>query len=107
MPTPAKYFDQVIEIDLSTLEPHVNGPFTPDLRLAHQQVAAAVKENGWPAKLEVGLIGSCTNSSYEDMTRSRLLAQQAVDKNLKAKSEFTITPGSDQWCVSPSSATAS
>ena len=93
---PAKYFDQVIEIDLSTLEPHVNGPFTPDLAWPLSKFAAAVKENGWPAQLEVGLIGSCTNSSYEDLTRSASLAQQAVDKKLKAKSEFTITPGSEQ-----------
>jgi aconitate hydratase len=92
---PAKYFDQVIEIDLSTLEPHVNGPFTPDLAWPISKFAAAVKENNWPAKLEVGLIGSCTNSSYEDLTRSASLAQQAIDKNLKAKSEFTITPGSE------------
>ncbi|MBK8615407.1 MAG: aconitate hydratase [Flavobacteriales bacterium] len=92
---PSKYFDQVIEIDLSTLEPHVNGPFTPDLAWPISKFAAAVKENGWPAKLEVGLIGSCTNSSYEDLTRSASLAQQAIDKNLKAKSEFTITPGSE------------
>jgi aconitate hydratase len=93
MPIRAKYFDQVIEIDLSTLEPHVNGPFTPDLAWPISKFAAAVKENNWPAKLEVGLIGSCTNSSYEDLTRSASLAQQAIDKNLKAKSEFTITPG--------------
>ena len=92
---PAKYFDQVIEIDLSTLEPHVNGPFTPDLAWPISKFAAAVKENGWPAELEVGLIGSCTNSSYEDLTRSASIAQQAIDKNLKAKSEFTITPGSE------------
>ncbi|MBK9176493.1 MAG: aconitate hydratase [Flavobacteriales bacterium] len=93
---PTKYFDQVIEIDLSTLEPHVNGPFTPDLAWPISKFAAAVKENNWPAKLEVGLIGSCTNSSYEDLTRSASLAQQAIDKKLKAKSEFTITPGSEQ-----------
>jgi aconitate hydratase len=92
---PAKYFDQVIEIDLSTLEPQVNGPFTPDLAWPISKFAAAVKENGWPAELEVGLIGSCTNSSYEDLTRSASIAQQAIDKNLKAKSEFTITPGSE------------
>ena len=73
---PNKYFDQVIEIDLSTLEPHVNGPFTPDLAWPISKFAAAVKENNWPAKLEVGLIGSCTNSSYEDLTRSASLAQQ-------------------------------
>ncbi|HMQ77057.1 MAG TPA: aconitate hydratase [Flavobacteriales bacterium] len=93
---PSKYFDQVIEINLSELEPHVNGPFTPDLAWPLSKFAAAVKENGWPAQLEVGLIGSCTNSSYEDLTRSASLAQQAVDKKLKAKSEFTITPGSEQ-----------
>ena len=92
---PSKYFDQVIEIDLNTLEPHVNGPFTPDLAWPISKFAAAVRENNWPAKLEVGLIGSCTNSSYEDLTRSASLAQQAIDKNLKAKSEFTITPGSE------------
>ena len=92
---PTTYFDQVIEIDLNTLEPHVNGPFTPDLAWPISKFAAAVRENGWPAKLEVGLIGSCTNSSYEDLTRSASLAQQAIDKNLKAKSEFTITPGSE------------
>jgi aconitate hydratase len=77
------------------LEPHVNGPFTPDLAWPISKFAAAVKENGWPAELEVGLIGSCTNSSYEDLTRSASIAQQAIDKNLKAKSEFTITPGSE------------
>jgi aconitate hydratase len=93
---PALYFDEVIEIDLSTLEPHINGPFTPDLAWPISKFAAAVKENGWPEKLEVGLIGSCTNSSYEDISRAASLAQQAVDKHLTAKSEFTITPGSEQ-----------
>jgi aconitate hydratase len=93
---PEKYFDQVIEINLSELEPHVNGPFTPDLAWPISKFAAAVKENGWPAKLEVGLIGSCTNSSYEDISRAASLAQQAVDKKLVAKSEYTITPGSEQ-----------
>lgn len=93
---PATYFDQVIEINLSELEPHVNGPFTPDLAWPISKFAAAVKENGWPAKLEVGLIGSCTNSSYEDISRAASLAQQAVDKKLIAKSEYTITPGSEQ-----------
>jgi aconitate hydratase len=92
---PEKYFDQVIEINLSELEPHINGPFTPDLAWPLSKFAAAVKENGWPAKLEVGLIGSCTNSSYEDISRAASLAQQAVDKNLVAKSEYTITPGSE------------
>jgi len=93
---PALYFDQVIEINLSELEPHVNGPFTPDLAWPISKFAAAVKENGWPAKLDVGLIGSCTNSSYEDISRAASLAQQAVDKKLVAKSEYTITPGSEQ-----------
>ncbi|MBK7885924.1 MAG: aconitate hydratase [Bacteroidetes bacterium] len=92
---PEKYFDQVIEINLSELEPHINGPFTPDLAWPLSKLAAAVKENGWPATLEVGLIGSCTNSSYEDITRAASLAKQAVDSGLKAKSEFTITPGSE------------
>lgn len=93
---PEAYFDQVIEINLSELEPHINGPFTPDLAWPLSKFAAAVKEGGWPAKLEVGLIGSCTNSSYEDITRAASIAKQAVDKNLKAKAEFTITPGSEQ-----------
>ncbi len=93
---PENYFDQVIEINLSELEPHINGPFTPDLAWPISKFAAAVKENGWPAKIEVGLIGSCTNSSYEDISRAASLAQQAIDKNLIAKSEFTITPGSEQ-----------
>ncbi len=93
---PELYFDQVIEINLSELEPHVNGPFTPDLAWPISKFAAAVKENGWPAKLDVGLIGSCTNSSYEDISRAASLAQQAVDKMLVAKSEYTITPGSEQ-----------
>ncbi len=93
---PEKYFDQVIEIDLSTLEPHVNGPFTPDRAIPISKFAAEVRANNWPQRLEVGLIGSCTNSSYEDITRSASLAKQAVDKNLKAKAEFTITPGSEK-----------
>lgn len=93
---PEAYFDQVIEINLSELEPHVNGPFTPDLAWPISKFAAAVRENGWPAKLDVGLIGSCTNSSYEDISRAASLAQQAVDKKLTAKSEYTITPGSEQ-----------
>ncbi|SKB53309.1 aconitate hydratase [Daejeonella lutea] len=92
---PALYFDQVIEIDLSTLEPHVNGPFTPDMAWPLSQFATAVRENGWPQELEVGLIGSCTNSSYEDISRAASIAQQAVDKHLVAKAEFTITPGSE------------
>ncbi len=93
---PEKYFDEVIEIDLSTLEPHVNGPYTPDLAWPISQFAKAVKENNYPQKLEVGLIGSCTNSSYEDLDRAASLAKQAVAKKLKVKSEFTVTPGSEQ-----------
>ncbi len=92
---PEKYFDQVIEINLSELEPHVNGPFTPDRAIPISQFAEEVRKNGWPEKLEVGLIGSCTNSSYEDITRSASLAKQAVDKKIKARAEFTITPGSE------------
>ncbi|KAA2241963.1 aconitate hydratase [Chitinophaga agrisoli] len=92
---PSKYYDQVIEIDLNELEPYVNGPFTPDLAWPISKFAQAVKENNWPEKLEVALIGSCTNSSYEDITRSASLAKQAIDKNLDVKSEFTITPGSE------------
>ncbi|MVM34501.1 aconitate hydratase [Spirosoma sp. HMF4905] len=92
---PASYYDQLIEIDLSTLEPHINGPFTPDLAWPLSNFAKAVKENNWPAKLDVGLIGSCTNSSYEDMTRSASVAAQATAKNLKTKAEFTVTPGSE------------
>ncbi|NBB89384.1 MAG: aconitate hydratase [Bacteroidetes bacterium] len=93
---PEKYFDQVIEIDLSTLEPHLNGPYSPDLAWPISKFAEAAKENDYPLELEVGLIGSCTNSSYEDLTRSASIAQQAVEKKLKAKSEFTVTPGSEQ-----------
>ncbi|MEL6969540.1 MAG: aconitate hydratase [Bacteroidota bacterium] len=93
---PEQYFDQVIEIDLSTLEPHINGPYTPDRAWPISEFAAAVKEHDFPAKLEVGLIGSCTNSSYEDLDRAASLARQAKAKNLKVKSEFTITPGSEQ-----------
>ena len=93
---PEQYFDQVIEIDLSTLEPHINGPYTPDLAWPISKFAEAVKENGYPQRLEVGLIGSCTNSSYEDLTRAASLAQQATSKNLSVNAEFTITPGSEQ-----------
>ncbi len=92
---PEKYFDQLIEIDLSTLEPHVNGPFTPDLATPLSQFAAVARENGWPLKLEVGLIGSCTNSSYEDISRAAFVARQAVEKNLEVRSEYTVTPGSE------------
>jgi aconitate hydratase len=91
----AKY-DQIIEIDLNTLEPHINGPFTPDLATPLSKFKDAVKKNGWPAELKVGLIGSCTNSSYEDMARSASLAQQALNAGIKAKAKFTITPGSEQ-----------
>ena len=93
---PERYFDQVIEIDLNTLEPYVNGPFTPDLAWPISKLKDAVLVNGWPKEIEVGLIGSCTNSSYEDLDRSASLARQAVAKKLKVKSEFTITPGSEQ-----------
>ena len=92
---PAKYYDQVLELDLNTLEPYVNGPFTPDLATPISKMAAAVKENGWPAKLEVALIGSCTNSSYEDISRSASIVKDAMSQGLKANSEFTITPGSE------------
>ncbi len=93
---PEKYFDQVIEIDLSELEPHINGPFTPDLATPVSKFAEEVRKNGWPEKMEVGLIGSCTNSSYEDLTRAASVAKQAVEKNLKVKAEYTVTPGSEQ-----------
>ncbi len=92
---PSKYYDQLIEINLDELEPYVNGPFTPDLAWPISKFAQAVKENNWPEKLEVALIGSCTNSSYEDISRSASLAKQAIDKKLKVHSEFTITPGSE------------
>jgi aconitate hydratase len=92
---PENYFDQVIEINLDELEPFINGPFTPDRATPISKIAEVAKENGWPTKIEVGLIGSCTNSSYEDISRAASLAQQAVDKKLKSKAEFTITPGSE------------
>lgn len=93
---PDSYFDQVIEIDLNTLEPHLNGPFTPDLATPISKMAEAAKQNDWPTEVEVGLIGSCTNSSYEDISRAASLAEQAINKKLKTKSKFTITPGSEQ-----------
>lgn len=93
---PEKYFDQIIEINLSELEPHVNGPFTPDLAWPVSKLKEAAKENNYPEKLSVALIGSCTNSSYEDIDRSTNIARQALAKGLKAKSQFTITPGSEQ-----------
>ncbi|MEN9497743.1 MAG: hypothetical protein RL750_642, partial [Bacteroidota bacterium] len=92
---PEKYFDRVIEINLSELEPHLNGPFTPDLATPISQMKQAAAENNWPNKIEVGLIGSCTNSSYEDISRAVSLAKQAKEKGLTLKSEFTITPGSE------------
>ncbi len=93
---PEKYYDLLIEIDLSELEPYVNGPFTPDLATPISQMKEKAKANNWPTKVEVGLIGSCTNSSYEDLTRSASIAKQAIHKKLKVKSEFIITPGSEQ-----------
>jgi aconitate hydratase len=93
---PEKYFDQVITIDLNTLEPHVNGPFTPDLATPISQLKDAAIKNGWPTKISVGLLGSCTNSSYEDISRAVSLAKQVSAKNLKAKSEYLINPGSEQ-----------
>jgi aconitate hydratase len=93
---PEKYFDQVIEINLSALEPQINGPFTPDLATPISQMKEVAAKNGWPTKVEVGLIGSCTNSSYEDISRAVSLAKQVAEKGLKTKAEFTITPGSEQ-----------
>ena len=93
--SPEKYFDRVIEINLNELEPYVNGPFTPDLATPISEIKEAVEKNGWPSKLEVALIGSCTNSSYEDISRSASIVKDAVSKGLKTKSEFTITPGSE------------
>lgn len=92
---PEKYFDQLIEIDLNTLEPHLNGPFTPDLATPISKMKEEAEKNGWPLAVEVGLIGSCTNSSYEDIARAASLAEQAVAKGLKPKAQFTITPGSE------------
>ncbi|MDP4189261.1 MAG: aconitase family protein, partial [Bacteroidota bacterium] len=91
-----KYFDQVMEIDLSTLEPHINGPFTPDKAYSISEFAKAVRENDYPAKLDVALIGSCTNSSYEDLSRAASIVKQALAKGLKLKSGYIITPGSEQ-----------
>ena len=93
---PEKYFDQLIEINLSELEPHLNGPFTPDLATPISKMKETAAANGWPTKVEVGLIGSCTNSSYEDISRAVSLAKQVNEKGLKTKAEFTITPGSEQ-----------
>jgi len=93
---PATYFDEVIELDLSTLEPHLNGPFTPDLATPISKMKEVAAANGWPTKVEVGLIGSCTNSSYEDISRAVSLAKQLEGKGLKLAAEFKITPGSEQ-----------
>lgn len=93
---PEKYYDQVVEINLSELEPHLNGPFTPDLAWPVSKMKEAVKKEGYPDKISVALIGSCTNSSYEDIDRAASIAQQALDKGLKTRSQFTITPGSEQ-----------
>ncbi len=93
---PERYFDQVIEIDLSTLEPLLNGPFTPDLATPISEMREAAKKNDWPTELEYCLIGSCTNSSYEDISRAASIARQAVAKGIKPKSQLTITPGSEQ-----------
>ena len=92
---PEKYFDRVIEINLTELEPHINGPYTPDLATPISQMKEAAAKNNWPTKVEVGLIGSCTNSSYEDISRAVSLAKQVSEKGLKTKAEFTITPGSE------------
>ncbi len=93
---PEQYFDQVIEIDLNTLRPHLNGPFTPDLATPVGELGAKAKANNWPIKVDWGLIGSCTNSSYEDLTRAASIAKQAVDKKIVAKADFGINPGSEQ-----------
>jgi len=93
---PKKYFDEVIEIDLNTLEPHLNGPFTPDLATPISKMKEVAAANGWPTKVEVGLIGSCTNSSYEDISRAVSLAKQVAQKGLTTKAEYMITPGSEQ-----------
>ena len=94
--SPEKYYDEIIDIDLSTLEPHINGPFSPDKAWPISQMKKAVEENGYPEELKVALLGSCTNSSYEDIDRSANIAKFAIGKGLKAKSEFIITPGSEQ-----------
>ncbi|SHI31534.1 aconitase [Mesonia phycicola] len=93
---PELYFDEVIEINLTELRPHLNGPFTPDLATPISEMKEKAKENDWPINVDWGLIGSCTNSSYEDLTRAASIAQQALDKNLKPKSDFGINPGSEQ-----------
>ncbi|TWP25148.1 aconitate hydratase [Apibacter muscae] len=92
---PEQYFDQVIEIDLNILEPHLNGPFSPDIATPISKMKEVAEKNGWPLKVEVGLIGSCTNSSYEDISRAASIAKQAVEKGIKSKAEYTVTPGSE------------
>lgn len=92
---PAKYFDQIIELDLNKLEPHLNGPFSPDIATPISKIKEVAEKNGWPLKIEVGLIGSCTNSSYEDISRAASIAKQAADKGILPKAEYTITPGSE------------
>lgn len=89
-------YDELITIDLSTLEPHINGPFTPDLSTPLSQFSKAVEANNWPATVSAGLIGSCTNSSYQDMTRAEDLVKQATAAGLKPVIDFYITPGSEQ-----------
>ena len=93
---PSRYYDQYIEINLSELEPYINGPFTPDLATPLSMMKEEAVKNNWPVEVEVGLIGSCTNSSYEDLSRAASVVKDALSKNLVAKSEFTITPGSEQ-----------
>jgi len=93
---PEKYFDELIEIDLDSLSPHLNGPFTPDLATPVSEMTEKAKANNWPLEVEWGLIGSCTNSSYEDLSRAASIAQQAIDKKLVTKAEFGINPGSEQ-----------
>ena len=93
---PFSYFDEVIEIDLNTLSPHINGPFTPDLATPISEMSEKAKTNGWPIKVEWGLIGSCTNSSYEDLSRASSIADQAVEKKLITRADFGINPGSEQ-----------
>ena len=93
---PYRYYDQVLEINLNELEPYLNGPFTPDKATPISKMKVEAKKEKWPTNIQVGLIGSCTNSSYEDISRSASIAKQAVDKGLSTKARFTITPGSEQ-----------
>ena len=93
---PEQYFDQVIEINLDELEPHLNGPFTPDLATPVSEMKVAAQENGWPTAIEYGLIGSCTNSSYEDISRAASIAKQAVELGIESRVLLNITPGSEQ-----------